>query len=97
MPERVAYIREDADPNQCWMTIPAFNVLYPEIAASTDLAATLRTQEREELPPKKWEGTPVGTILRATGIVLGPPMLLILYFGARWRARRVSKSRTTAS
>ena len=90
------YIREDADPKQCWLTIPAFNALYPDIAGATDLAATLRMQEREELPLDHWDGTPVGAVLRAAGIVLGPPMLLIVYLGARWRARRASKSRVTA-
>src|SRR4051794_1626491 len=35
------------DPHQCWLTIPAFNALYPDIAGATDLAGTLRMQERE--------------------------------------------------
>lgn len=83
------FIREDSDPRQCWLTIPAFNALYPEIAGATDIAATLRPQEREELPQERWEGTPVGAILSAAGIVLGPPMLLILYFGARSRSTSV--------
>src|SRR4051794_15927125 len=41
-------IREDKNAEQCWITIPAFNTLFPEIAEATDLAATVRTQEREE-------------------------------------------------
>jgi hypothetical protein len=87
------YIREDADPNQCWMTIPAFKALFPEIAGATDLAATLRTQEREELPQDRWEGTPVGAIGRAIAIVLGPPLgaLLLLRGRRRLRTRAVPK------
>lgn len=84
------YIREDADPNQCWMTIPAFKTLFPEIAGATDLAATLRTQEREELPQDRWEGTPVGALARASAVVLGPPLLafgLMRLWGRRLRRR----------
>jgi hypothetical protein len=84
------FIREDADPKQCWMTIPAFNALYPEIAGSTDLAATLRTQAREELPMENWDGTPLGAVAWALAIVLGPPLLLAFVFVARkWRERGV--------
>jgi hypothetical protein len=85
------YIREDADPNQCWMTIPAFNTLYPEIAGATDIAATLRTQEREELPMVNWDGTPVGVLLWAVMIAVGPPAVLLLVVLLALRRRR-SKS-----
>jgi hypothetical protein len=85
------YIREDADRNQCWMTIPAFNVLFPEIAAATDLAATLRSQEREELPMGRWDGTPVGVLLWAAMIAFGPPAVLLLVVLLALRRRR-SKS-----
>ena len=83
--ENLDYIREDADPNQCWMTIPAFTRLFPEIAGATDMAATLRTQEREELPQDRWEGTPVEAVVRAIAIVLGPALgaLLLLRFRQR--------------
>jgi hypothetical protein len=85
------FIREDADPNQCWMTIPAFNTLYPEIAGATDIAATLRTQEREELPMENWDGTPVGVLLWAAMIAFGPPAILLLVVLLALRRRR-SKS-----
>ena len=85
------FIREDEHPQQCWVTIPAFNALYPEIAASTDLAATLRMQAREELSLENWDGTPFGAIARAAAVVLGAP------FGAAlvllWRGGRRSPSR----
>jgi hypothetical protein len=71
------FIREDIDPKQCWMTIPAFNALYPEIAGGTDLAATLRSQERENLPLENWDGTPIGVLLWALMIALGPPAALL--------------------
>ena len=83
------FIREDANPEQCWMTIPAFKTLFPEIAGATDLAATLRTQEREELPMERWDGTAVGVVLWALLIVLGPPAALLGLgfgkFGRRFR------------
>ena len=85
------FIREDEHPQQCWVTIPAFNALYPEIAASTDLAATLRTQEREELPMENWDGTPVGVLLWAAMIAFGPPAVLLLVVLLALRRRR-SKS-----
>jgi hypothetical protein len=79
------YVREDTDPNQCWTTIPAFRALFPEIAQGTDLGATLRTQEREELPQDRWDGTPLAAVARATAIVLGPP---VLAFGLMRTGRR---------
>ena len=81
------YIREDADPNQCWMTIPAFRALFPEIAQGTDLGATLRTQEREELPQDRWDGTPLAAVARTTAIVFGPPVLA--YWLLRTSRRRL--------
>ena len=83
------FIREDADPKKCWMTIPAFKMLFPDIAGATDLAGTLRMQEREELPMERWEGTPVEAVLRAIAIVLGPPLgALLLLLRQRWSSRR---------
>ncbi|MFL5159052.1 MAG: hypothetical protein ACJ8D1_12725 [Microvirga sp.] len=35
------FIREHRHSDRCWVTIAAFNSLYPEIAEATDLAATL--------------------------------------------------------
>ena len=32
------FIREDRHSERCWVTIPTFNSLYPEIAEATDLA-----------------------------------------------------------
>ena len=79
------FIREDADPKQCWMTIPAFKALFPDIAGATDLASTLRMQKREELPQDRWEGTPVEAVLRAIAIVLAPPLGALLLLRIRQR------------
>src|SRR5215207_7870166 len=68
-------IREDKHPETCWVTIPAFNSLYPEIAEATDLAASLRSNMRESLPLENWEGTPLEALPRAAGIILGIPAL----------------------
>jgi hypothetical protein len=81
------FIREDTDPKQCWMTIPAFNALYPEIAGGTDLAATLRSQERENLPLENWDGTPIGLVLWALMIAFGPPAALLGLLMPRWLSR----------
>ena len=60
------------------MTIPTLNSLYPEIVEATDLGATLRSNMRESLPVENWEGTPLEALLRAAGIVLGPPAVIAL-------------------
>ena len=82
------FIREDADPNQCWMTIPAFKALFPDIAEATDLAGTLRMQEREELPYDRWEGTPIGVLASASVVAFGPPLALLGLVFYRSRTRR---------
>ena len=84
-------IREDADPHQCWMATPAFNALYREIAVAADVAATLRSQEREELPMENWDGTPVGVLLWGVMIAFGPLAVLLLVVLLALRRRR-SKS-----
>ena len=87
--ENLAYIREDADPKQCWMTIPAFKALFPDIAEATDLAGTLRMQEREELPYDRWDGTPIGVLARALVVAFGPPLALLglVFYPSRIRGR----------
>src|SRR5215216_2926519 len=67
------FIREDKHPERCWVTIPAFNSLYPEIAEATDLASSLRSNMHESLPLENWAGTPLEALLRTAGIVLGIP------------------------
>src|SRR4051812_15608416 len=54
-------IREDQNPTKCWVDLPSFQRLYPEIAAATDVAATIRLNAEDELPLEQWDGTPVGT------------------------------------
>ena len=69
------------------MTIPSFNSHYPEIAEATDLGATLRSNMRESLPVENWEGTPLEALLRAAGIVLGPPAVIALAIVTSTRRR----------
>ena len=89
------FIREDENPQQCWITIPAFNTLYPEIAGATDIAATLRTQEREELPIENWDGTAIGVLLSAVAVAFGPPaVLLFVLMLALRRGSLVSRAAT---
>ena len=70
------------------MTIATFNSLYPEIAEATDLGATLRSNIRESLPLENWEGTPLEALLRAAGIILGPPGSFALVLAARTRRKK---------
>lgn len=72
------FIREDRNPGRCWITVPAFNDLYPELAQATDIAATLRSRARNELPSENWEGTPVRAVLEAALVVFTPPLALLL-------------------
>jgi hypothetical protein len=81
------FIREDKHPERCWVTIPAFNSLYPEIAEATDLAASLRSNMRESLPLENWEGTPLEALLRAAGIILGPAVGIALAL-VTWTRRK---------
>ena len=50
----------------------------------------LSSQEREELPMERWEGTPLEAVARTLAIVLGPPLLMLVVFLARNRRAQVT-------
>jgi hypothetical protein len=85
------FIREDANPNRCWVDIASFRRNYPEIAEVTDLAATLTANMRDEPPLENWDGTTVGAVLRATAITGSLPLLLLLFWFWGRRSRRRSR------
>jgi len=85
------FIREDTNPNRCWVDIASFRRNYPEIAEVTDLAATLTANMRPEPPLENWDGTTVGAVLRATAIIGGLPLLMLLFWSWGRRSRRQSR------
>ena len=48
--ENQDFIREDKNPNGCWVDLASFRRNYPEIAEATDVAATILANLREEPP-----------------------------------------------
>src|SRR3954451_10923920 len=74
-------------PGKCWVDLPSFHRLYPEVAAATDVAATIRLNAEDELPTEQRDRTPLGTLLRAVVIVASLPVLLLLVeLLSGWRA-----------
>ena len=89
--ENQDFIREDKNPNRCWVDLASFRRNYPEIAEATDVAATVLANLREEPPLENWDGTTIGTVLRATAIAMSGPLALFLMW--LWRTRQVAQSR----
>ena len=85
--ENQDFIREDKNPNRCWVDLASFRRNYPEIAEATDVAATVLANLREEPPLENWDGTTIGAVLRATTIALSAPLALVLAW--LWRKRQV--------
>ena len=48
--ENQDFIREDKNPNRCWVDLASFRRNYPQIAEATDVAATILANLREEPP-----------------------------------------------
>jgi hypothetical protein len=72
------FVREDKDPAKCWVGLASFRRLYPEIAATTDIEATVRLNARDRLPMEQWDAAPLGAILNAAAVVAGLPAFLLL-------------------
>jgi hypothetical protein len=87
--ENQDFIREDKNPNRCWVDLASFRRNYPEIAEATDVAATVLANLREEPPLENWDGTTIGAVLRATTIALSAPLALVLAW--LWRKRQVAQ------
>ena len=89
------FVREDAGSDRCWIDLPSFRRLYPEIAPyiDEDASAVIRGAGRASLEE---EGSPWGEVLKAAGLVLGPPLLLVLTlsfapFGTSRRTRMAAR------
>ena len=83
--EHEDFVREDQNPAKCWVDLASFHRLYPEIAAATDVAATIRLNAEDELSTA--DQTP---LLRAAAIVASLPALLLL-LGLLWRRGAAEK------
>jgi hypothetical protein len=79
------FIREDKNPDRCWVDLVSFRRLYPELADVTDERASSRIHVEPDLPMENWEGSPFEAILNAAVLVLSLPALT---FVAGWLCTR---------
>ena len=90
------FVREDARSDRCWVDLPSFRRLYPEIAPYTDEGASAVIRGADEASLEDEDDSPWGELLKAVGLVLGPPLLLVLTFsvapfGTSRRTRMVAR------
>ena len=85
------FIREDRNPHRCWVDLASFRRLYPEVAASTDEAASVRLNVRTELPAEAWDGSPREEFLKAAALALGLPLLILSGLAGLPAARRLRR------
>ena len=85
------FVREDAPSDRCWVDLPSFRRLYPEIAPYTDedASAVIRGAGGASLEDEE-DGSPWSELLKAAALVLGPPLLfgLTLSFALFGTSRR---------
>src|SRR3954453_5833030 len=72
------FVREDAASDRCWVDLPSFRRLYPEIAPYTDEDASAVIRGADEASLEEEDGALWGEVVKAAGLVLGPPLLLVL-------------------
>ena len=85
------FAREDARSDRCWVDLPSFRRLYPEIAPYTDVDASAVIRGADDASLEE-DGALWGELLKAAALVLGPPLLLgltlsVAPFGASRRTR----------
>jgi hypothetical protein len=73
--ENQDFIREDKNPDRCWVDLPTFRRLYPELAPHTDEGASARIRVEEGVPLENWDGSPWRALLRGVALTCGPPIL----------------------
>ena len=66
------FLREDARSDRCWVDLPSFRRLYPEIAPYTDEGASAVIRGADEASLEEEDGALWGEVLKAAGLVLGP-------------------------
>src|SRR3954447_11680197 len=72
------YVREDPTSDQCWVDLPSFRRLYPEIAPYTDESASAVSRGPDGPSMEDEDGALWGELLKAATLVLGPPLLLLV-------------------
>ncbi|HEX8168274.1 MAG TPA: hypothetical protein VF601_21115 [Beijerinckiaceae bacterium] len=85
------FIREDRNPHRCWVDLASFRRLYPEIAASTDEATSVRLNVQAELPADGWDGSPWEELLKAAALGFSLPLLLLAGAAGLPAARRLRR------
>src|SRR5829696_7547403 len=77
--ENQDFIREDKNPNRCWVDLASFRRNY---ILSRDRGShgccRLLANLREEPPLENWDSTTIGAVMRATIITLSAPVALVL-------------------
>src|SRR3954468_15816692 len=68
------FLREDAASDRCWIDLPSFRRLYPEIAPYTDEDASAVIRGADQASLEEEDGALWGEVLQAAGLVLGPPL-----------------------
>jgi hypothetical protein len=87
--EKRDFIREDKNPDKCWMGLARFRQLYPEIAEAMDERASARFLTDSGLSPDAWDGSPAEEILKVMLLALIGPAVALGFAGGR-RLRGVS-------
>src|SRR3954451_15085970 len=72
------FVREDAPSDRCWVDLPSFRRLYPEIAPYTDEDASAVIRGAGGASLEEEDGALWTEVLQAAALVLGPPLLLVL-------------------
>jgi len=94
--ERRDYVREDAHSDRCWVDLPSFRRLYPEIAPHTDEDASAVIRGPSGGVTADEEVSPWREVFQATSLVLGPPLLVLLLTLAFVPFATNTKKRTVA-
>jgi hypothetical protein len=66
------FIREDKHLDRCWVDLPTFRRLYPELAPHTDEQASARIRAEDGLPLENWDGSPWNELLKGAALTFGP-------------------------
>jgi hypothetical protein len=90
------FVREDAASDRCWVDLPSFRRLYPEIAPYTDEDASAVIRGADDASLEEEDGALWGELLKAAALVLGPPLLLgltlsVAPFGTSRRTRMAAR------
>ena len=76
--EQRDFVREGGDSDRCWIDLPSFRRLYPEIAPHTDEDASAVIRGPGRVLAADEAVSPWSVLLKAAGYTLGPSILLVL-------------------